>query len=165
MYLTLHTDYALRTLIFLAARNNELSTTLEISEAFGISRNHLVRVVQTLARNGYVNVMPGRCGGLRLAMPPEQINIGKVFRAAEPSLKLVECFDPVSNTCPIASVCGLQNIFGEAAMAFLNVLERYTLSDLLNEGGTHRYFERFKNYRQLVAAPSRAATSNVEDTH
>src|SRR5262245_42206778 len=145
MYLSLHTDYALRTLIFLAARNNELSTTNEISEAYGISRNHLVRVVQTLARNGYVKVTPGRCGGLRLAQTPETINIGKVFRVSEPSLKLVECFDPETNTCPIAPVCGLQTIFGEAAVAFISVLDRYTLQDVMKECGAHKYLELFKN--------------------
>jgi Rrf2 family transcriptional regulator, nitric oxide-sensitive transcriptional repressor len=165
MYLTLHTDYALRTLIFLAARNNDISTTNEVSEAYGISRNHLVRVVQTLARNGFLKVMPGRSGGMQLAVSPDKINIGKVFRAAEPSLKLVECFDPESNTCPIASVCGLQNIFGEAAVAFIQVLDRYTLQDVLKECGPHKYMELFKNYQHLIASNGRAAQRVPEDTH
>jgi Rrf2 family transcriptional regulator, nitric oxide-sensitive transcriptional repressor len=164
MYLTLHTDYALRTLVFLAARNNELSTTNEISEAYGISRNHLVRVVQTLARNGFLNVMPGRSGGMQLALSPDKINIGKVFRASEPSLKIVECFDPETNTCPIAPVCGLQNVFGEAAVAFLQVLDRYTLQDMMKQSGPHRYMELFKNYQFLVAPNGRIPQRVPEDT-
>jgi Rrf2 family transcriptional regulator, nitric oxide-sensitive transcriptional repressor len=164
MYLSLHTDYALRTLIFLAARNNELSTTNEISEAYGISRNHLVRVIQTLARNGFVKVTPGRCGGIRLAKSPEDINIGSVFRCSEPSLKLVECFDPESNTCPIAPVCGLQNVLGEAAVAFIGVLDRYTLRDIIHECGAHKYMELFKNYGKLISGYARSSTPRPDET-
>ena len=131
MQLSLHADYALRTLLYLGAHPNETIATKRVSEAYGISRNHLVRVVQTLAETGYVHATAGRTGGIRLAKSPDQIRLGQVVRDAEPNLVLVECFDRATNTCPIAPACELKGILRDALEVFLKHLDGYTLEDLI----------------------------------
>jgi len=131
MQLSLHADYSLRVLLYLGSHPNETVTTRTISLAYGISKHHLVRVVQTLAEAGYVALLPGRNGGIRLAMDPEEIRIGDVVRRAEPNLTLLECFDPATNTCPIISVCGLKGVLHVALRAFLAELDKHTLGSLM----------------------------------
>ncbi len=132
MQLTLHADYSLRVLLYLAETPSRLVSTQEISEAYGISRHHLVRVVQTLHEHGFVKVSPGRNGGAKLSKDPAAINLADVVRAAEPNFRIVECFDPVENTCPIIGACKLQSVLGEALAAFFRALEPYTLADLVS---------------------------------
>ena len=132
MHLTLHADYSLRVLLYLASKPGKVVSTQEVSEAYGISKNHLVRVVQTLGQHGFLEVRPGRSGGISLAREPHDINVGKVLRAAEPDYCLVECFDREKNTCPIAPACSLKGMLYEAREAFLAVLDKYTLADVLN---------------------------------
>ena len=131
MQLSLHADYALRVLIYLGAHPGEKASTQQISFAYGISKNHLVRVVQTLHNIGYVVVTPGRSGGVCLAKAPEEIRFGEVLRLAEPSMRLAECFDKKTNTCPIVSACELKRYLSDALNAFLVELDRHTLADLL----------------------------------
>jgi len=130
MHLTLHTDYSLRVLLFLRLRPEQKSTIQEISDAYGISKNHLMKVVQRLAGLGYVDASRGRGGGLLLAKEPGDINLGRLVEQMEPHLNLVECFDLATNTCPIAPACDLKSVLGEAQDSFLNVLRNYTLADL-----------------------------------
>jgi Rrf2 family nitric oxide-sensitive transcriptional repressor len=131
MQLTLFSDYAMRTTLYLAAHRDRLVRVQDISDAYGISRHHLLKVVTLLADLGVVDTVRGRNGGLRLGKPPEQINIGALVRATEPDFKLVECFDPKTNTCPIVSACGLAPLLGQAQDAFLGTLDRHTIADLL----------------------------------
>lgn len=129
---TRYTDYALRVLMFLGLKPvGELSTIREIATSFGISENHLMKVVTRLGQIGVVETIRGRQGGIRLALPPERILIGDTVRQCEDDMRVVECFDPATNTCPIASVCALPAILDEALGAFMAVLDRYTLADLL----------------------------------
>lgn len=130
MHLTLHADYALRVLLYLAAHPERVVSTQEVSEAYGISKHHLVRVVQGLGRHGFVEVRPGRAGGVLLAKPPTEISVGQVVRRMEPDFNLVECFDAEKNGCPIAPACGLVGVLNEAMRAFLATLDKYTLEDL-----------------------------------
>jgi Rrf2 family nitric oxide-sensitive transcriptional repressor len=129
--LSLRADYSLRVLILLGTRRDRLMGTKEIAEAFQISKHHLVRVVEGLAEHGYVRIQRGRTGGLTLGMPPERIRLGDVVRAAEPNMRLVECFDEMTNTCRITSGCGLKPMLREALEAFLESLNDYTLADVL----------------------------------
>lgn len=131
MHLTLHADYALRVLLYLAANPGRIVSTTEVSDAYGISKHHLVRVVQGLGRHGFVEVRPGRSGGVLLARSPAEISVGQVVRHMEPDFNVVECFDPATNTCPIAPACGLIGVLSEATRAFLATLDKYTLEDLL----------------------------------
>jgi len=131
VHLTLHADYSLRVLLYLAARPGGLVSTQEVSEAYGISKNHLVRVVQALGKEGFIEVRPGRAGGITLARQPAEISLGQVFRITEPDFHLVECFNKDENTCPIAPACGLKGVLYEARAAFLAVLDKYTLADVM----------------------------------
>ena len=131
MRFTRHADYALRVLIYVGLKGERLSTIAEIAARYRISENHLMKVVHRLAQGGYVTTTRGRAGGVRLAAPPETINLGAVVRWCEDDLRLVECFDPATNTCPIAGVCGLTQTIGEALAAFFAVLESKTLADVL----------------------------------
>jgi Rrf2 family nitric oxide-sensitive transcriptional repressor len=132
MRLTLYTDYSLRILIYLgAAKRDELSTIQDISNAYGISKNHLMKVSHELGKAGYIEAVRGRGGGIRLARQPEYINIGEVVRRMEDDLYLVECFNPSGGSCPISPVCGLKGVLSKALQAYLQVLGEYTLQDLL----------------------------------
>lgn len=135
MQLTLYTDYSLRVLIFLGLKKDGLSTISEIAESYDISRNHLVKVVHNLAGHGYIQTTRGKGGGLRLAHRPESINIGDVVRHTEVNFTIVECFDMQDCRCPITPICGLKGVLRDATRAFMDVLDRYTLADVLeNEG-------------------------------
>jgi Rrf2 family transcriptional regulator, nitric oxide-sensitive transcriptional repressor len=129
--LTSFSDYALRLGIYLGAERGRWVAVAEVSQAYGISRAHLVKVVQRLVELGLVEAMRGRGGGLRLARPPEAIGIGALSRATEPHLDIVECFDRKTNTCPIAPACALKHILAQARDQFLASLDRHTLADLL----------------------------------
>lgn len=135
MHLTRHTDYSLRVLYYLGLNPDRRVSIGEISEAFGASRNHLVKVVQNLAREGFVKTVRGRTGGVRLALPPEQIRIGRVVALTEPGFRVVECFDPKTNTCPIAALCGLQGVVERGLAAFLAELDRHTLAEVVAARG------------------------------
>jgi Rrf2 family nitric oxide-sensitive transcriptional repressor len=136
--LSLHADYSLRVLIYLGSHPEQTVPARTISEAYGISKNHLVRVAQTLAQHGYVRVIPGRSGGVTLDRDPATIRLGDVVRAVEPNLALVECFDRDTNTCPIIDVCGLRGHLAHALDAFLEDLNRHTLADLLTPARRRR---------------------------
>jgi Rrf2 family nitric oxide-sensitive transcriptional repressor len=139
MHLTLHTDYGLRVLLYLAHYPDRRVNTREVSAAFGISKNHLVRVVQTLAENNFVTTTIGRGGGIALAKQPDQIRVSEVVRALEPNLHMVECFNLESNTCPIVPVCGLKAPLRKALDAFLGTLDKYTLADIVQTKSANRF--------------------------
>ena len=130
MRLTLHTDYSLRVLMFAALKGETLSTIAEIAEHFDISRTHLMKVVNALGRAGYLDTVRGKKGGFRLAKKPSQIKVGAVVRDLEEDLAIVGCMQQ-RDYCPIEGVCILRGALGEATAAFLAVLDRYTLADLV----------------------------------
>ena len=134
MRLTLYADYSLRVLLYLASHPNRVVSTAEVSTAYGISKHHLVRVIQGLGRHGFVEVRPGRTGGVVLALAPSEISVGKVVRLMEPDFHVVECFNPQKNSCPIAPACGLVGVLHEAMRAFLTSLDQYTLEDIARRG-------------------------------
>lgn len=133
MQLTQFSDYALRTLIYLGLRPDVLATIEEIAAAYGISESHLTKVAHKLGRLNIIDTVRGRRGGMRLNCAPARINIGATVRQMEGNLNIVECFDTEHNTCPIAPVCGLTGILREALEAFMTVLDRYTLADVLKD--------------------------------
>lgn len=135
MRLTRYTDYALRTLIYVGLGEPRQSSIAGIAKAYGISETHLVKVVHHLGRLGLVRTTRGRGGGIRLGQPPGQITLGAVVRQTEEDLALVECF--AAGNCAITAPCRLRHALGEALAAFLSVLDRYTLADLLaDDAGT-----------------------------
>src|SRR5215469_1853951 len=130
MRLTYQTDYALRLLMYLAVQGDRRSSIREVATQYGISENHLMKVTQRLAALGYVDALRGRSAGLKLALRPEQIRIGDIVRDIEPDFAVVECFG-TDNTCTITPACALRHVLGEARSGFMNVLDGYTLKQLV----------------------------------
>ncbi len=131
MRLTTFTDYCLRALTFVAIKGDELSTIDEIAERYGINRNHLVKVVFRLSQLGYLHTVRGKGGGIRLASDPAKINLGKLIRQTEEDIALVECFQEQECSCVIEPVCVLKKALRIALAAFFEVLDGYTLADLV----------------------------------
>lgn len=130
MRLTTFTDYAIRVLIFVATKDGGRATIQEIADSYGISRNHLMKVVQELHQKGYLLATRGKNGGLSLNRLPGEINLGALVRDVEKDLALTECFG-TENRCVITPACGLKAILAGALSAFLSVLDEYTLADIL----------------------------------
>jgi len=133
MRITTHTDYALRTLLFLATHADRRVTTGEIARAYDISSHHLLKVVHRLGHLGYVETTRGRDGGLALARPLDEIRVGRLVREFEPDLDLVECFDSERDACVISPACGLKSALRRALDAFLAELDGVTLAVLAGE--------------------------------
>ncbi|EHL21495.1 MULTISPECIES: Rrf2 family transcriptional regulator [unclassified Acidovorax] len=133
MRLTQWTDYTLRVLMYCAATQGRAQpvTITEVAEGYGISRSHLMKIVQQLAAQGLLETTRGRGGGMRLMVPASSINIGAVVRATETDFNLVECFDPATNQCRLNNHCRLKGALWRAMQAFLAVLDGVTLEDLM----------------------------------
>ena len=159
MRLTNYSDYALRSLIYLAVKPDQhsLANISDIANSYGISKSHLTKIVHQLGQLGYIDSVRGKNGGIRLARAPKDINLGVLIKQIEPDFALVECFatqlpdnkqkthskglpitliDESASTaklgCVISPVCQLKGVFFEALTAFIAVLERYTLADVIN---------------------------------
>ena len=155
MQLTSFTDYSLRVLVYAAVQGDRRCQTAEVASMFGISRHHVVKVVNELAHLGYLDTVRGRDGGFTLAQRPDQVCLGDVVRRTEGSIAIVECFDPKTNSCPLLPACGLKDALGEAFAAFLAVLDRRTLADLMAEP---RWIARMKALPARPRRRPRAAT-------
>lgn len=131
MQLTNYTDYALRTLIAVALVAPEKITVGEISHSYGISTNHLLKVVQRLAALGYVETLRGKSGGVRLAREASEIRLGEVVRQVEPELGVVGCLRSTDEPCVIAPVCELKALLTTATSRFIAVLDEHTLADVI----------------------------------
>ena len=131
MRLTRFTDYSLRVLIYLGLQGDQLVTIRKISDAYGISRNHLMKVVSLLTRMGYLKAQRGPGGGITLARPPQDINLADVIRDTEEDLVMVECFDE-EGSCVISPACKLHRIISEALNAYIDTLRKYSLRDLVD---------------------------------
>ena len=130
MRLTQYTDFSLRVLIYLALRPGQRCRIRDISDAYGISNSHLMKVVQRLAAAGFVDSRRGAGGGLELGRPPAEINLADVVSEMEPDFGMVECMRP-DNACVITPACALPPMLARATRAYLDVLREHTLADLL----------------------------------
>lgn len=131
MRLTVYSDYALRVLIYLGQHPDGRCTIADIAAAYGISRNHLMKVVHHLARRGDVASVRGRGGGIRLARPPPAVNVGAIVRATERDQRSPDCLAQRGGECRIEATCSLKGAFARAAEAFFTELDQLTLADLL----------------------------------
>lgn len=131
MRLNTQTDYALRLLMHLAVNPGMLVTIAKVSEHYGISKNHLMKIAQTLGQLGYIETVRGRAGGLRLAYPAAQINVGDVVRHMEGDFALVECFSGRDGKCQIKGACRLTSVLRQAIDAFIEVLDKHTIENLI----------------------------------
>ncbi len=154
MRLTSYTDYSLRVLIYLGLQNDRLATIADISRAYDISANHLMKIIHNLGKLGYIQTIRGRGGGMRLAGKPGEINLGQLVRQVEPDFAIVECFDPNRRQdCVISPACRLQLVLDKAVHAFLDVLDRHTLADLLRNP---------TRLKELLQVDTTAIASRVE---
>lgn len=148
MRLTRFSDNALRCLIVVGLEPDQCIPVHTIAERMNMSYEHLVKIVQRLAELGYVETIRGRHGGVRLAMPAQNIRVGQLIRETEENLALVECFEPDHNTCPISSACRLASYLDDALAAFFGVLDSKTLADVI---------EPRSNLVTLMKVPARVA--------
>jgi Rrf2 family nitric oxide-sensitive transcriptional repressor len=132
MRLTVYTDYSLRVLMYVALHPDRRPTIGQIASSYGISRNHVMKVVHQLGVAGYIETVRGQSGGMRLRRSAEEINLGEVVRRTEPDLALVPCFEPTNSSCVITPACKLRRALHEARAAFLAVLDGYSLADLVD---------------------------------
>jgi Rrf2 family nitric oxide-sensitive transcriptional repressor len=135
MKLTAYTNYALRTLQYAALHAPGLVRIGEVARAHGISRAHITKVVHDLGRAGYLATVRGRGGGFRLARPAAKIVVGEVIRLTEGPVEIVECFNPLTNTCPLIGLCRLSKALQDAAAAFFAVLDGLTVADIAANRG------------------------------
>lgn len=131
MRLAEYTDYTLRVLMYCAARPQQLVTISELADRHGVSRNHLMKIVTDLGRQGVLETTRGRGGGLRLLKDPTKIRVGDVVRASETDFRLVECFDPTTNQCTLTPSCRLKGLFTAALGAYFKELDSMTLADIV----------------------------------
>lgn len=131
MRLSEYTDYSLRVLMYCAGHPGRLVTIGELAEHHQVSKNHLMKVVNDLSRQGVIETTRGRGGGLRLLQSAEQIRVGDIVRVSETDFRLVECFDAASNTCTLMPSCRLKQVFSNALQAYLRELDGVTLADLV----------------------------------
>lgn len=148
MRLTRYSDYAMRVLIYLAARGDRTCSISGIAASYGISQNHLMKVVHDLGKAGYIASQRGRNGGIRLSRPAAEIKVGTLLRQTEDGFDLVDC-----PNCVLHGGCGLSSALDEAMAAFLEVLDRYTLADLVQN--------RRDMLRKLLAANEVSAIGNL----
>lgn len=133
MNITTFSDYTLRVLIYLGTHDGKKSTAEEIAKAYNISFHHVAKAAQWLAREGYVNSERGRSGGMTLIHHAAEINIGKIVKATEAGSFLVDCMRMNGGQCCIRPSCGLKNALAEAQTAFYQILETYSLADIITE--------------------------------
>lgn len=131
MRLTEYTDYTLRVLMYCASQPDRLVTIAEIADEYAVSKNHLMKIVNDLARQGVLETTRGRGGGLRMLKKPEELRVGDILRSSETDFRLVECFDRATDRCTITPYCGLKNVFGAALKAYFQVLDAVTLADIV----------------------------------
>lgn len=155
MHLTQFSGYGLRVLIYTGLKGEQLSTIAEIAEAYGISRNHLMKVVQQLGSRGFLYSRRGKNGGVRLALSPDDIRIGAVVRAMEPNWRVADCMRSAED-CALTPACRLRRKLRDANQAFLDVLDEMTLAEVLHDQA-HR-----NTLRELLAIESLTAPSRTE---
>ncbi|KQV81487.1 Rrf2 family transcriptional regulator [Rhizobium sp. Root1220] len=149
MRLTVYSDYALRLMMYLALNGERLSTIAEIAKAYDISKAHLMKITHELGQKGFIDTVRGRQGGMRLARDAGRIGIGEIVRACEPDFAIVPCMEEGSGiVCVVQPACVLKRALASATVAFLDVLDGYTLSDLILPSTP---------LRQLLSLPSEKA--------
>ena len=133
MQITAYSDFSLRVLMHAALNNERRVTVDEVADTYGISRNHLVKIVHELGRSGYLKTQRGIGGGFKLARPADKIRIGDIVRLSEKTATVIECNSRREGPCRLRHVCRIKGILNEAAAAFFHVLDGYTLADLVAE--------------------------------
>ena len=153
MRLTHMTDYAMRLLIYLAQRPERLCTIAEVADSHQISEAHLMKITHQLGLAGWIETARGKCGGIRLAREPRDIQLGAVVRTMEPDFFIVECFS-TGNSCQLTGNCRLTGVMDGALRSFMQYLDDHTLADILPQppGTPATHVIRIKRPAQARAA-------------
>lgn len=131
MQLSKFTDYAFRALIYLARNREENLIIEDLAKELNISKDHLKKVINKLAKTEYIISTKGRNGGLKLGLEPKEINLGEVMKLTEENLNLVQCMNS-PELCPLmASGCKLKGILSDSLVKFIDEMKKYTLEDIL----------------------------------
>jgi Rrf2 family nitric oxide-sensitive transcriptional repressor len=154
MRLTSYTNYALRSLQLAALRAPSLVRVDDVVKVHGLARPHIVKIVHELGKAGLIETQRGRGGGFRLRRPAAEITVGEVVRLTEGSLDVVECFNRATNTCPLIGICRLSRAIAEATHAFLDVLDRVTIADIVANRG--QLLDRILPLQEGIVTPKRA---------
>lgn len=133
MQLTIFTDYGLRSLMFLAAHRDRLCNVREIADHYGVSYNHLVKVIHRLSQLQLIESLKGKGGGIRLAPEVQKLRLGDLVKMLEPNMDIVECFKKNGNACRITNTCQLKHYLFDASQAFIDSLNRYTLAETVRD--------------------------------
>ncbi len=136
MKLTSASDFSFRLLIYVGLNHPRMVTVTEVAEAYELSHHHLSKLSKILIKNGLLEAKRGRDGGIRLALAPDQISLGKVVRLIEPAKTLVDCQTGKGGCCKILPACKLVGILAEARSAFFTVMDSYSLADLIADPNT-----------------------------
>ena len=136
MRLTTYTDYSLRVLMYVSLKNGEKATIKDICDCYKISKNHVMKIVYQLGREGFLVTSRGVNGGMLLAKKPEEITLREVMLITEPDFKIVECFECGESNCPLVGNCQLNMALNKGLNAFLDVMEGVTIADLVQSKGT-----------------------------
>jgi Rrf2 family transcriptional regulator, nitric oxide-sensitive transcriptional repressor len=134
MRLTVYTDYTLRVMMYLAVSYPQggVVTIVAIARAYGISRSHLMKIVNELSQNGFVAAVRGRSGGVRLARPPSEISVGQLVRMAEKDFAVVPCHEEGTEShCAILPACNLKRAMRRATDAFIHELDEMSLAETI----------------------------------
>ncbi len=133
MRLTRQTSYAVRTLMYCAVNDPDLSRVSDVAKAYGISELFLFKLIKPLVENRLLETVRGRHGGIRLARPANEITLLDVVKLTEENFALAECFEGGDSSCPLVGGCEMNAALGEALEAFFNVLRSYTIADLTDK--------------------------------
>ncbi|MEO5696748.1 MAG: Rrf2 family transcriptional regulator [Burkholderiaceae bacterium] len=154
MRLSDYTDYTLRVLMYCAAHPDRLVTIAELADQHQVSKNHLMKIVNDLGRQGVLETLRGRGGGLRLLKAPATIRVGDVVRSSETDFRLVECFDPSTDTCTLTPTCRLKNVLHGALTAYLAELDGVTLADISRPARGSSSAKALKGQSRPVSGPA-----------
>ncbi|WP_420407116.1 iron-responsive transcriptional regulator RirA [Hoeflea sp.] len=131
MRLTRQTNYAVRMLMYCAANDGHLSRIGDIAKAYSVSELFLFKILQPLTKSGLIESVRGRNGGIRLGRAANEITLLDVVTVTEDSFAMAECFENDATECPLVDSCSLNMALRKALGAFFEVLETYSIDDLV----------------------------------
>jgi len=134
MRLTKQTNYAIRMLMYCAVNDGSaLSRVQDIARAYSVSELFLFKILKPLVEAGLMESVRGRKGGVRLARAASEITLYQVVKITEDNFAMAECFENDEADCPLIDSCTLNAALYKALNAFFEVLQSYTIDDLLHE--------------------------------
>ncbi|MGO4568926.1 Rrf2 family transcriptional regulator [Rhizobium sp. 2YAF20] len=154
MRLTVYSDYALRLMMYLGLGGDDLVTIDDVANAYGISKAHLMKITHELGKKGLIETVRGRQGGMRLGRKASLIHIGEIVRATESDFALVPCMEPGAGiVCVVQPSCVLKRALALATSAFLEILDGYTLQDLIDPAADLRQLLGISDNRAVGGRP------------